>query len=59
MALNKFTDNEALAICREVRDRVIKDNTEKGLPLKELWREPDALAQVINLATECVKQRNK
>lgn len=59
MALNKFTDNEAIEECIALRDRIIQENSDKGLPLKEIYREADALAVVINLATEYVKQGNK
>lgn len=59
MALNKFTDNEAIEECIALRDRIIQENSDKGLPLKERWYIPDCLAVVINLATEYVKQGNK
>ena len=47
MALNNFTDNEAIEIAIALRDR-LELNPE--LPWQERWREKDALAQVINLA---------
>ncbi len=49
MALNNFTDNEAIEICIALRDKLELDYE---LPLEERWREKDALAQVINLARE-------
>lgn len=54
MALNNFTDNEAIEICIALRDRLELDDE---LPLKERWRDKDALAQIINLAEEFIKQR--
>lgn len=45
--LNNLTNDEALEICRKIRDRLELDNE---LPLQERWREKDALAQIINLA---------
>lgn len=50
MALNNFTLKEAIEICISLRDRIIRENAEKGLCLYEMYREPDALAKLINIA---------
>ena len=47
MALNSFTIDEAIDICTKVRDALEFDF---DLPLKERWREKDALAFLINIA---------
>lgn len=52
MALNNFTDNEAIDRVIALRDKLELDY---DLPLKERWADNDALAQVINLAVEAVK----
>lgn len=54
MALNNFTDNEAIEICISIRDNLALDYE---LELEDMWRERDALAQVINLAKERVKEK--
>lgn len=54
MALNDFTDNEAIEICISLRDKLSMDY---DLPLKERWAEKDALAHVINLAVHNVKEK--
>lgn len=54
MALNDFTDNEAIEICISLRDKLSMDY---DLPLKERWAEKDALAHVINLAVHNAKEK--
>lgn len=54
--LNKLTDREAIEIAIMVRDELPMDLT---LPLQRRWREKDALAQVINLAEEALKAKDK
>lgn len=54
MALNNFTDNEAIEICISLRDKLSMDD---ALPLKERWAEKDALAQVINLAVRNAREK--
>lgn len=49
MALNDLTDSEAIEIVIALRDKIPFDYE---LPIKERWKEHDALAQVINLAVE-------
>ena len=56
MALNNFTDNEAIDIAVAIRDR-LELNFE--LPLAERWAEKDALAQVINLAKKAAKSKKE
>ena len=53
MAMNDFTLKEAIEICVALRDKLELDF---DLPLKERWREKDALAKVINAAA---KETNK
>lgn len=50
MAINNFTNEEAIEICIQLRDRVLIQNSKERYPIKRLWLEPDALAKVINLA---------
>ena len=50
MALNDFTLQEAIEVCIALRDRLICENAQKGMSLYDLYREPDALAQIINIA---------
>lgn len=45
MALNNFTDNEAIEICISIRDNLALDYE---LDLQDRWREKDALAFLIN-----------
>lgn len=45
MALNNFTDNEAIEICISIRDNLALDYE---LNLEDRWREKDALAFLIN-----------
>lgn len=54
MALNNFTDNEAVEIVIGLRNNLKIDFE---LPLQEQWREKDALAIVINLAIERIKEK--
>ena len=54
MALNNFTDNEAIEICIAIRDNLALDYE---LDLQDRWRSKDALAQVINLAQERAKEK--
>lgn len=58
MALNNFTDMEAIEIVIALRDRLPFDFDEKT-PVAEKWRDRDALAQVINLATERAKEKKR
>lgn len=55
MALNSFTDEEAIEICILLRDKLELDF---DLPLQMRWREKDALAHLINLA-EKTKEHGK
>lgn len=57
MALNDFTDEEAINIVILIRDNLPFDFNEET-PVAEKWRDRDALAQVINLATERAKEKN-
>lgn len=52
MALNNFTDREAIERVIELRDRLELDD---DLPIVERWADKDALAQVINLAEKALK----
>lgn len=56
MTLNNFTDEEAIEIVIALRDILPFDYE---LPLKERWAKHDALAQVINLASERAKEKKK
>lgn len=56
MALNNFTDAEAIERVIALRDR-LKVNHE--LPLVEQWADKDALAQVINLAVKAEQIRKE
>lgn len=54
MALNNFSDREAIEIVIALRDKLELDF---DLPLQERWREKDALAIVIGLASEKAKEK--
>lgn len=54
MALNNFTDDEAVEIAIGLRNNLKIDFE---LPLQEQWREKDALAIVINLAVQRIKEK--
>ncbi len=54
--MNDLQDMEAIEICMALRDNLPLDD---NLSLKERWKEKDALAIVINLATQFVNQNNK
>lgn len=56
MALNNFTDEEAINIVIALRDNLSFDFDEDA-PVAEKWRDRDALAVVINLATERAKEK--
>ena len=56
MALNNFTDREAIERVIALRDRLELD---PELPLADRWADKDALAQVINLAEKADKIRTK
>lgn len=56
MALNVFTDDEAIDKVIALRDRLPLD---EELPLQERWEDKDALAIVINLATEMAKKKGE
>ena len=58
MALNNFTDEEAIEIAIAVREGLPFDFDEET-PVAEKWRNRDALAQVINLASEMAKEKKK
>lgn len=45
MALNNFTDNEAIEICISIRDNLALDYE---LELEDRWKQKDALAFVVN-----------
>lgn len=47
MALNNFNLQEAIEICIALRDKLELD---MDLPIKERWREKDALSKIINIA---------
>ena len=59
MALNNFTDEEAIEICVRLRDKVLEDNCFIRTLKREIYYEPDALAQVINLAAERAKEKKQ
>lgn len=54
MPLNNFADEEAIELVIALRDSIPLDYE---LPLQERWKEKDALAQVINLASERAKEK--
>lgn len=54
MAVNTFTDREAIEIVTALRDKL---PLLEGDTIAEMWRVKDALAQVINLAEEQVKTK--
>lgn len=54
MALNNFTDEEAIGHCINLRDRLPFD---EELELIPRWADKDALAQVINLAVKQIEER--
>lgn len=54
MALNNFTDNEAIERCISLRDNLSFDDE---LDLVRRWANKDALAQVINLAVKQVEEQ--
>lgn len=54
MALNNFNLQEAIEICIALRDKLELD---MDLPIKERWREKDALAKVINAAAEEIDKK--
>lgn len=56
MALNNFTDEEAINIVIALRDNLPFDFDEET-SVSEKWRDRDALAVVINLATERAKEK--
>lgn len=56
MALNNFTDSEAIEVCIALRDKLPFD---ENLSLKENWREKDALAQIIGLAEERIREKRQ
>lgn len=56
MALNNFTDSEAIDRCIALRDRLPFDDE---LNLVPRWADKDALAQVINLADDHSKLVDK
>ena len=56
MALNNFTDEEAIEIVIALRDNLPFDFDEET-SVSEKWRDRDALAVVINLATERAKEK--
>lgn len=45
MALNNFTDNEAIEICISIRDNLALDYE---LELEDRWKDKEALTFVIN-----------
>lgn len=58
MALNNFTDEEAIEIVIALRDNLPFDFSEET-SVAEKWRSRDALAQVINLASERAKEKKR
>lgn len=46
--LNNPTKQEVIETLISLRDRVINENTEMDMPLKERWYVPDCLAYAIN-----------
>lgn len=46
--LNNPTKQEVIEALISLRDRVISENTEMDMPLKERWYVPDCLAYAIN-----------
>lgn len=58
MALNNFTDEEAINIVIALRDNLSFDFDEDAL-VAEKWRNRDALAVVINLASERAKEKKE
>ena len=46
--LNNPTKQEVIETLISLRDRVINENTEMDMPLKERWYIPDCLAWAIN-----------
>lgn len=59
MALNNFTDSEAIEICVRLRDKVLEENCFTKSSKQEIYYEPDALAQVINLASERAREKKE
>ncbi len=58
MALNNFTDEEAIEVVIALRDNLSFDFDE-DTPVAEKWRDRDALAQIINLASERAKEKKE
>lgn len=58
MALNNFTDEEAIEVVIALRDRIPFDFNEE-MPVAKKWRDRDALAQIINLASERAKEKKE
>lgn len=51
----KLTDVEALTICNQIRDRLMKEKRS----LDQRIKEDTAIAQVMNLAQETLKRRSE
>lgn len=58
MLLNNFTDEEAIEIVIALRENLPFDFDEET-PVAEKWHSRDALAQVINLASERAKEKKE
>lgn len=56
MALNNFTDNEAIEKVIQLRDELPLDENK---PLKERWEMKDALAHVVNRLEELIEKDKK
>lgn len=54
--MNDLTNNEAIEICMTLRDELPLDD---NLPLKERWKNKDAMAIVINLAKQYLNLNKK
>lgn len=46
--MNNPTKQEVIEVLIALRDRIISENTEMDMPLKERWYVPDCLACAIN-----------
>lgn len=55
MALNIFTDSEAIEKCIQIRDELPLE----GETLEERWAKKDAMAQVINLAEYALRLKKE
>lgn len=56
MALNNFTDSEAIEKVIQLRDELPLDDSK---PLKERWEMKDALAYVVNRLEELIEKDKK